>query len=120
MRPFFLLALETEVHTCTLGCEPLFTTHLPRCDETHQSINRSIDDFIDEPTLFPLCHCCCCGCVARPRKVKVHYEMKVVGGENIASSGEDRSKPFEFRLVGQTKGCCCAPPRPPSSRLSDD
>ena len=26
--------------------------------------------------------------------------MKVIGGENIASSGEDRSKPFEFRLVG--------------------
>ncbi len=25
--------------------------------------------------------------------------MKVVGGDNIASSGEDRSKPFEFRLV---------------------
>ncbi|CAB1113521.1 unnamed protein product [Ectocarpus sp. CCAP 1310/34] len=31
-------------------------------------------------------------------KIKVHYKMKVVGGENIASSGEDRTKPFEFRL----------------------
>lgn len=34
------------------------------------------------------------------RKIKVNYKMKVVAGENIASSGEDRSKPFEFRLVG--------------------